>query len=147
VPAGTPIPVQSVPTSVVLKDEKVYVGELTGFPFVPGLAKVWVIERGQAPRVYAEGFTLIVDLAWGKDGSLYVLEIATDTLLGPPSPGALIRVKPDGSREELAAGKLTSPTGLALHGRFAYVSNHGTEAGAGEVVRIPLPDGDTDDDD
>jgi hypothetical protein len=148
VPAGTPIPVQSVPTSVALgRDGTIYVGQLTGFPFVPGLAKVWVIQPGQQPRPFADGFTLITDLALGKDGSLYVVEISTATLLGPPAPGALIRVKPDGSREELAKGQLTAPTGVALRGGFAYVSNHGNEAGTGEVVRIPLPDGGGDDDD
>jgi hypothetical protein len=148
VPPGTPIPLQSVPTSVVLgKDGAVYVGLLTGFPFPKDRASVWVIEPGQEPRTFATGFTTILDLAFGKDGSLYVLQISTEGLLAAPSPGALIRVRPDGSREELAAGKLTEPTGLALHGGYAYVSNHGTEAGTGEVVRIPLPDGAEDEDD
>ena len=35
---------------------------------------------GREPQVYAEGFTNIIDLALGKDGSLYVLEIATNGL-------------------------------------------------------------------
>jgi hypothetical protein len=147
-PPGTPIDFESVPTSVVLgKDGAIYVGLLTGFPFPKDGASVWVIEPGEDPRQFATGFTTILDLAFGKDGSLYVLQIATDSLVAGPSPGALIRVKPDGSREELAAGKLTEPTGLVLHGRYAYVSNHGTEAGTGEVVRIALPDGAEDEDD
>jgi hypothetical protein len=148
VPPGTPIPFDAVPTSVALgEDGKVFVGQLTGFPFPTGGAGVWVIEPGQDPVPYATGFTLIIDIAFGRDGSLYVLQIASATFLGPPTPGALIRVKPSGEREELAPGTLTAPTGLALHGDHAYVSNRGTEAGTGEVVRIALPDHDDDDED
>jgi sugar lactone lactonase YvrE len=141
VPPGTPLPTQSVPTSVVRgPDGAYYVGQLTGFPFPVGAANVWRIEPGSAPEVYASGFTQITDLAFGRDGSLYVLEIATGTLAGPPTPGALIRVAADGTRSELAPGTLVGPTGLALGHRAAYVSNHGAEAGTGEVVRIPLGD-------
>jgi hypothetical protein len=68
-------------------------------------------EPGSAPEVYAPGFTQITDLAFGRDGSLYVLEIATGSRAGPPTPGALIRATPDGSRLELAQGALTSQTG------------------------------------
>jgi hypothetical protein len=141
VPEGTPLPTQSVPTSIVRgPDGAYYVGQLTGFPFPVDGASVWRIEPGSAPEVYASGFTQITDLAFGRDGSLYVLEIATGSLAGPPTPGALIRVAPDGERSELAPGTLMGPTGLALGHRAAYVSNHGAEAGAGEVVRIPLGD-------
>jgi hypothetical protein len=144
-PPATEIPVQSVPTAVALgKDGAVYVGQLLGFPFPAGAANVWRIEPGSDPEVYLSGFTLIVDLAFGKDGSLYVLQIASDSFLAGPTPGALIRVRRDGEREELAAGQLTAPTGLALRGGRAYVSNHGSEPGTGEVVRIRLAGRDDD---
>jgi hypothetical protein len=141
VPQGTPLPTQPVPTSVVRgPDGAYYVGQLTGFPFPVGAANGWRIEPGAAPEVYASGFTQITDLAFGRDGSLYVLEIATGSMAGPATPGALIRVAPDGTRTELAPGTLTSPTGLTLGHHAAYVSNHGAEASAGEVVRIALGD-------
>jgi hypothetical protein len=136
-PAGTPVPADAVPTSVVrAKDGTVYVGQLTGVPFLPGYASVWKIVRGQAPQVVAGGFSFITDLALGEDGSIYVTQFGTGPFLG--QPGALIRLRPDGTREELAAGRLTSPTGIVLGHHAAYVSNHGAEAGAGEVLRIPL---------
>ena len=138
-PEGTPLPTQAVATSVVRgPDGAYYVGQLTGFPFPVGVANVWRIEPGSAPEIYASGFTQITDLAFGPDGSLYVLEIATGSLAGPPTPGALIRVSADGTRSELAPGALVAPTGLALGHHAAYVSNHGSEAANGEVVRIPL---------
>ena len=42
-------------------------------------------------------------------------------------------------------GPLMGPYAVALKGKYAYVTTHTTEAGAGEVVRIALPDGDGDD--
>jgi hypothetical protein len=142
-PPGTPLPVDSVPTSVVRgPDGAWYVGQLTGFPFPKGGANVWRIVPGEAPEVFASGFTQITDLAFGEDGSLFVLEFATEPMIAGPSPGALIRVRPDGSREELAAGELTAATGLTLDRHSAFVSHHGNEAGTGEVVRIALGDED-----
>ncbi len=139
VPPGTPIPTQSVPTSIVRgPDGAYYVGQLTGFPFPTGGASVWRIVPGQAPTEYATGFTTINDLAFGKDGTLYVLQMTSATLIGPPTPGKLIRVPKRGARTELAPGTLQSPTGLAVDEQYAYVSNKGDQAGAGEIVRIPL---------
>lgn len=139
-PAGTTMPVDPVPTSVVRgPDGSLYVGQLTGFPFVPGAASVFRIPPGGgAPQVVASGFTLITDMAVGADGSLYVVEFSTQSLLAGPAPGALIRVAPDGTRTELAAGRLVTPAGIVLGHGVAYVSNHGAQPGAGEVLRIPL---------
>jgi hypothetical protein len=136
VPAGTPV--QSVPTSVVRGPHgSYYVGQLTGFPFVPNTASVWRVKKGKAPKRVVSGLTQITDLAVGRDGSLYVVEIATGSLAGPPTPGALIRVKPNGKTKTIAS--LVQPYGLALKGRFAYVTRNATSAGTGEVVRIKLP--------
>jgi hypothetical protein len=139
-PPGTMIPVDPVPTSVVrAPDGSLYVGQLTGFPFVPGAASVFRIPPGGGtPEVVASGFTLITDLALGEDGSIYVVEFSTQSLLAGPAPGALIRVAPDGTRTELAAGRLVTPTGIVLGQDAAYVSNNGAAPGTGEVLRIPL---------
>jgi hypothetical protein len=136
-PPGTIIPVDPVPTSVVRgPDGSLYVGQLTGFPFVPGAAHVFRIPAGGGtPQVVASDLSFITDIALGRDGSLYVVEFATQPF--PTGPGALIRIKPDGTRTVLAAD-LVNPTGIVLGRHAAYVSNHGAEAGAGEVLRIPL---------
>ena len=77
-------------------DGAYYVGQLTGFPFPPGGASVFRIVPGEEPtgdtalwqgRLYASGFTNIIDVAFGPDGTLYVLEIAHDGLRAPtPRP-------------------------------------------------------------
>lgn len=138
-PPGAQMPMQAVPTSVVQgPDGAYYVGQLTGFPFPVGAANVYrVPANGGAPTVYASGFTNIISIAFGKDGSLYVLEIAKNGLLSGDPTGALIKVAPDGTKTEIASDGLVSPGGLVIapDGTF-YVSNHGTAAGAGTVVHI-----------
>ncbi|WP_229074575.1 ScyD/ScyE family protein [Actinoplanes sp. DH11] len=138
-PDGTPVRMESVPTSVARgPDGALYVGELTGFPFPPGQARIWRIAPGQAPRVWATGFTNVIDLAWAPDGRLYVLEIAHRGLLSGDRTGALIRVDRDGGQRVVASAGLTAPGGLAVRGRYAYVSNCSVCAGTGSVVRIGL---------
>jgi hypothetical protein len=79
------IPAQPVATSVAIgPDGAYYVGELKGFPAPTGESRVWRIEPGSrhavcgsspACQVVADGFTSIVDLVFGRDGTLYVVEL------------------------------------------------------------------------
>jgi len=76
---------QPVTASVAVgKDGAIYVGELKGFPAPIGMSKIWRIEPGTrhancatspACQVVASGFTSIVDLTFGPDGKLYVVEL------------------------------------------------------------------------
>jgi hypothetical protein len=138
-PPGTKIPMQAVPTSVVRgPDGAFYVGMLTGFPFQVGGATVYRVVPGKAPKVFATGFTNIIDIAFGPGGKLYVLEIAHNGLLSGDRTGALIKVGRHGSHRIVASTGLTNPGGLAIRGHSAYVSNCGTCAGTGSIVRIAL---------
>lgn len=137
-PPGATIPYQSVPTGITGGPlGRVYVGELTGFPFPEGAANVFRLAGGSL-RVARTGFTTIIDVATGSDNTLYVLQIASSTLAGPPTPGRLLRVDADGTQTELAAGQLTAPTGLAVapDGEAVYVADRGTSPTEGRVVRI-----------
>lgn len=142
-PPGTQIPMDAVPTTVALgPDGYYYVGQLTGFPFPVGGANVYrVPPGGGTPEVYASGLTHIIDIAFGADGSLYVLEIARNGLLGAFGggdwTGALIRVDPDGTQTEIASQGLFAPGGLAIgpDGAF-FVTNNSIFSGTGEVLRI-----------
>jgi hypothetical protein len=128
---------QPVPTGVVrAPGGGAYVGQLTSFPFPAGAANVFRVRGRGAPSVAASSFTTVVDVANGRRGSLYVLQIASDTLAGPPTPGRLLRVNRDGSRTDLAAGMLHEPTGLAVAGRDIYVANDGGSPTDGQIVHI-----------
>lgn len=136
---GQMIPMEAVPTCVTQgPDGAYYVGQLTGFPFVPGAANIFRVEPGKPYDVALTGFTNIIDLAFDADGNLYVLEIFANGLLSGNPTGALIRVDPQGNRTTLASDGLVTPTGLAIGRDGAiYISNYGTQAGIGQVIRIP----------
>jgi hypothetical protein len=79
------IPAEPVSASVAVgPDGAYYVGELKGFPAPTGESRIWRVEAGalhaecgssQACSVVADGFTSIVDLSFGPDGTLYVVEL------------------------------------------------------------------------
>jgi hypothetical protein len=137
-PPGTQIPSEAVPTSVVTgPDGAYYVSQLTGFPVPAGKASVFRVVPGQQPAIVATGFTNIIDLAFDRHGTLYVLEISHNGLFTGDLTGALIKVKPDGS-QQIVTTALTGPGGLLLKDNAAYVTNCGVCPGAGSVLRIPL---------
>lgn len=139
---GPDVPMQSVPTSVVEgPDGSLYVGELTGFPFPVGGARVYrVPAAGGLPTVVAGDFTNIIDVAVGADGAAYVLEHDVDGLLGPGTVGRLTRIGFFGARTELAPGALETPGGMVIGPDNAvYVTTHSTSAGSGQVIRIAQP--------
>lgn len=138
-----PIPnpaMQAVPTAVeVGRDRNYYVGQLTGFPFPVGGANVYQVpRRGSTPRVVASGFTMIMDLAFGKDGTLYVLEFDSNSLLQPGDDGAIYAISKHGHRRKLnlPAGSLPHPGGIAVGKDGLYVTINADLAGEGKVVRI-----------
>jgi hypothetical protein len=85
------IPAQPVATSVAIgPDGAYYVGELKGIPAPKGESRVWRIEPGArhavcgvspACRIVADGFTSIIDLTFGPDGTLYVVELDEESWL------------------------------------------------------------------
>ncbi len=136
------ISAQSVPSGVAVgPDGALYVGELTGLPFNPDTARIWRIVPGKKMSLYASGFTNISDLAFdGKN--LLVLEYAARGVLDPASPGALIRLAPDGRRTVIASTGLVAPTGVAVGRGTIYISNYGAYPGTGkgphgQVVSLP----------
>ena len=134
---GGGFPSDAVPTGLAVgPDGNYYVGQLTGFPFTAGAAQIYRVEPDGTTSSFASGFTQITSLEFGSDGSLYVLEFDANGLQVPGDAGALTRIAPDGSRTTIY-DDLQQATGLAIGPDGAlYVSNFGSQAGAGEVVRI-----------
>lgn len=92
------IPAQPVATSVAVgPDGAWYAGELKGFPGTPGHSRVWRIEEGTrrtvcpspACKVVLDGLTSIVDLAFGPDGTLWVVELDAAGWLATEGPAGI----------------------------------------------------------
>jgi hypothetical protein len=139
-PPGSTIAMQAVPTSVVEgPDHAYYVSQLTGFPFPVGGANVFRVDpRTGNQTVVASGFTNIMDLAFGRDGTLYVLEISNSGLLSGSADGAIFAIPRHGPQRqiELPPGTLTAPGGIAVGRDGLYVSNQTFVPGQGQVLRI-----------
>jgi len=135
-PVGPPV-IEAVPTSIARgPDGALYVGQLTGFPFVPGLANIFRLVPGQSPVVHCSGFKTIVSIAFAPGGDLYVVEHATGGIIFPPNSGRVSRVAPNCARVPVLEG-LDRPTAVAVGSDGAiYVTNHGITPGAGEVLKI-----------
>jgi hypothetical protein len=138
-PAPQTVELQAVPTAVVEgPDHQYYVSQLTGFPFPPGGANVYRVDpRTGDATVFADGFTNIMDLAFGRDGTLYVLEISHSGLLNG-ADGAIFSISRNGTERqiELPPGTLTAPGGITVGRDGLYVSNQTFVPGEGEVLRI-----------
>jgi hypothetical protein len=100
------MPAQAVATSIAIgPDGAVYAGELKGFPAPTGESKIWRIEPGTLHArcgtegetrcsVVGDGFTSIIDLQFGPDGTLYVTELdeaswAAVEILQAPTGGTI----------------------------------------------------------
>jgi len=141
-PPGTQIPMEAVPTAITPGPDPntVYVTQLTGFPFPVGGANVYKVDTTAQPSAaataVAEGFTNIADAVW-RGPDLFVLEYAHNSLTADNPYGALVRVRPDGTRQTLLQDRLFFPGGLALAPDGSlYITNNGILPGAGEVLRI-----------
>lgn len=132
--------VQAVPTSAVIgPDHAIYISELTGAPFPVGGAKILRVVPGHEPTVYASGLTNVTDIAFGRDGSLYAVEIAAN---GIPNglTGDLVRIpRGGGAHHDVVVDDLVAPYGVALHGGHAYVTTGSVLPGGGTVIRVDLP--------
>jgi hypothetical protein len=99
------LPAQAVPTSVEIgPDGNIFVAELKGFPAPTNESNIWRVSPGanraqcgtspDCVKVFDGGFTSIIDLAFGPDGRLYVLEFderswAAVEIFGMPTGGTI----------------------------------------------------------
>lgn len=141
-PEGAMIPPDPVPTSLTVgPDGAYYVALLAGFPFVPGTAAVYRVDpRSGRFDPFVTDLTHVIDLQFGPDGSLYILQLTDGGLLeaevcDEPAPGSLIHVA-KGVRTVLA-DDLLIPGGLAVDAYgAAYVTTFSVLPGGGGVVKI-----------
>lgn len=126
-PDDTTCYVQPVPTSVdVGPDGAFYVGELTGVPAIPGTSRIWRIEPGSrgvgcpsaACVEVVSGLTSILDVEFGPDGFLYVVEMDANGWLAATTGDAIGGTV---QRCDVETGACTTlEDGLALPGAITF---------------------------
>ena len=133
-----------VPTAVAFRNGVFYVGNLNGFPIVPGSSKILIVTGNGNVITFATGLTTILGLTFDKLGRLYVLENSVNS--GFPTPGTGMIVRLTGARRETIASGLALPTAMTFGPDGAlYVSNLGfgpppsLPNGPGQILRITVP--------
>jgi hypothetical protein len=146
------IPAQGVATSVAIgPDGAYYMGELKGFPAPKGESRVWRIAPGTrhavcgsspACQVVADGFTSIVDLAFGPDKSLYVIELDEESWLamefGQGTGGSVNKCNSSTWVCTQVATGLSMLTSIAVDGRgTAYVVTNALDPTSVDISTLP----------
>jgi hypothetical protein len=128
-----------VPTGLALRGKTVYLAEAGPVPHLPENGKiVSFTKRSHTVRVVASGAPLLVDVEFGRGGTLYALSQGIFTpgneagSPANPNTGALERVNRIGTLTAIATG-LNQPTSLEIIGHTAYVVTL-----TGEIWTIPL---------
>jgi len=131
----------TVPTGLDVMGGTVYMSEAGPVPHEPQTGRVVSFGAGSAPEtVVASGARLLVDVEFGRGGTLFALSQGVWDEVEPGSParpdtGALVRGNQDGTLTVIA-GTLDRPTSLEVVGDTAYVVTLGGEVWTvGNVTR------------
>ena len=142
---------ESVPTAVTVgPDGALYASELSALPYPEGYARVIRVSNpdgdasydGETPggknQIYASGFEQINGLTFDDDGALYVLEYVNGSTIYDPAevvedlpPSNLIRVDPDGTRQQISGEEFRFGNYVFAHeGKvYAAINNGGVDQG------------------
>jgi len=142
VPNGTPVGppmVDAVPTGIRIYGDQVLVSFLTGFPFVPGNARVLAVnpEPGTTePFIF--GLTSATDVLWRElptgASEFYVIEFSANQSANPAPPGRLLRF--DRAGMQVIAAPLITPVSMAYD---AATKELFVLELRGQIVRVQLP--------
>ncbi|PSB11248.1 hypothetical protein C7B62_06180 [Pleurocapsa sp. CCALA 161] len=145
---------EAVPTAVTVgPDGALYASELSALPYPEGYASVVRIDNpegdasydGETPggvsQTYASGFEQINGLTFDEDGALYVLEyVNASTVYDPSLPveelpaSRLIRVDPDGARQQISGEELRFGNYVFAHEGKIYTAINNGDIDKGQVL-------------
>ncbi len=157
-PCGDPtlFPSDAVPTDVAIHEDGDYlVSMLGGFPFTPGAARVFKIDRDHGStascstfpavpaagcEVFADGLTALVGIDVANDGNVYVVQVSDAGILAlsPVAPGSVQVLDPDTGDVVGSIDGLTAPGGIDIHKGEAYITNRSISPGDGQLLMSTL---------
>lgn len=143
IPTGVPaLPfAEPVPTSVQPFGDQLLVTQLSGFPFVPGTARVSIVDPATGSIApFIPWASSAMDIAWEEPAgasrpTFYLLEFSAALAQTPPAPGRIRRWV--SLQEDLFVASLRTPTSMALDSasRSLFVTNRSE----GSILRVALP--------
>jgi hypothetical protein len=112
---GPPM-MDAVPTSVRIYGDQILVSFLSGFPFIPGFARVVALNPGNGTaEPFISGVTSVTDVLFRPrsdgPGEFYVLEFSANQSAAQPPPGRLLKYT--SPTPTVAAAPLITPVSLA----------------------------------
>ena len=142
-----PNEVDAVPTKIIdagnfkINDERgnrpiLFVAQLTGYPFQPGAARIWSLDKHGEMEVFIEGLTNIVDIALDPENDALILvsigEWSDDIGFFQPGTGRILSIDEDGEITTILAD-LFAPTAVALDTRGNLYT---TSVATGEILML-----------
>ena len=138
-PIGPPV-IDAVPTGIVFRNNKFYVGGLSGFPFLPDSSRIYEVDLNGNVSVFKRGLTSVVDLAIDpRDGNLVFLQFGRFAFDPPPpdfrpNSGGVFKLK-NGAVDTIAFG-LNFTAGLRFNTNGdLFVSS----IADGQILKITFP--------
>jgi plastocyanin len=127
--------------------KEIYVAQYGNAPYLPGSGYITAVTPEGKVRKAVTGLTTPIDMAFAKDGTMYVLQYAakfdSKHLRYVPNTGSLLRIDKDGTKTPLVT-RLMFPTALTIGPDGAiYLSDFGNESNFGEGVILRVVPGDT----
>lgn len=108
---GGAMEIDSVPSTIQPgPDGRLYVSFVSGGPFPAGIVPVNAYSVDGSMETFAEGLTMVVDLAFDSMGRLYASMLSTDFI--NQAPGQIVRIEEDGSQTMIAVAPI--PGGIAF---------------------------------
>lgn len=138
----------TVGMAVAPDGKKIYVAQYGNAPYLPGTGYLDTFTPdGKVTKGAIKGLTTPIDVAFAKDGTMYVLQYAAKfnakKLRYVANTGGLFRIDKDGSKHAIITN-LMFPTAMTFGPDGAiYVSDFGNEANFGEGVILRVVPGNT----
>jgi hypothetical protein len=128
------------PTGLAAYRGALYVGSLGGYPTVKGSANIFKVDPKTGKySVFVKKLTTVVALAFGPDGTLFVLENSARPGFPTPGFGKIVMIK--GHQRKTIATGFNLPMGMTFGpGGALYISDRGFgfSPGQGRILKVDV---------